>query len=147
MRYGYIPAPHSIFCHTFKLEQGYYLVLNCKQKQLKLEKYWDIIDVYNSQHEDNPLLTIIKESCYEHKPEGIFDCVLFELSEWIPQEKEDILSYFDWIHEHLIGNCIIEYNKYNVVLLQDLLVKFNYIELSEGYKLGAKKKWIILTKK
>lgn len=40
-QYGYISAPYSIFTHTYKLEPGYFLIIN-KNQQIKKIKYWDI---------------------------------------------------------------------------------------------------------
>ncbi|MGH7801343.1 MAG: asparagine synthase (glutamine-hydrolyzing) [Thermodesulfobacteriota bacterium] len=44
LRYGYIPAPFTIFKNTYKLRPGHYLcVFNDIVKEVK---YWDIVDFY-----------------------------------------------------------------------------------------------------
>ena len=45
LQFGYIPEPHSIFKNIYKLEPGYFLEID-KNKNIKKEKYWDIIDLY-----------------------------------------------------------------------------------------------------
>jgi len=45
LQFGYIPAPHSIFKNIYKLEPGYFLEID-KNKDIKKEKYWDIVNLY-----------------------------------------------------------------------------------------------------
>jgi asparagine synthase (glutamine-hydrolysing) len=45
LQYGYITAPHSIFKNTFKLEPGYFLILD-KNGQISKTKYWDVQDYF-----------------------------------------------------------------------------------------------------
>ncbi len=47
LQYGYIPQPHSIFEHTYKLRAGHYLEVDVKTQSVAEKKYWDVIDVYN----------------------------------------------------------------------------------------------------
>ena len=44
LRYGYIPAPYTIFKNTYKLRPGHYLCV-CNN-DLREVKYWDIVDFY-----------------------------------------------------------------------------------------------------
>jgi asparagine synthase (glutamine-hydrolysing) len=44
LRYGYIPAPFTIFKNTYKLRPGHYLSLF--NNDLREIKYWDIVDFY-----------------------------------------------------------------------------------------------------
>jgi len=44
LRYGYIPAPFTIFNNTYKLRPGHYLCVS--NNNLKEVKYWDIVDFY-----------------------------------------------------------------------------------------------------
>ena len=53
MQYGYVPAPHCIFNHSYKLPPGHTLTLELKNGKVTIEKYWDVLDYYN-----RPKLTI-----------------------------------------------------------------------------------------
>ena len=44
-RFGYIPGPHSIFKHTYKVKPGHYLEIT-RDRKVKETKYWDVIDYY-----------------------------------------------------------------------------------------------------
>lgn len=44
---SYIPEPHTIFKHTYKLSAGHYAKLNIKNSEFKIYKYWDLLDCYN----------------------------------------------------------------------------------------------------
>ncbi|MBU3015745.1 asparagine synthase (glutamine-hydrolyzing) [Poseidonibacter lekithochrous] len=68
-RFGYIPAPFTIFENTFKLKPGHYLEYDIKSKDIKEIKYWDVKDFYTQKKsEDNEkvvleeLENILKES-------------------------------------------------------------------------------------
>jgi asparagine synthase (glutamine-hydrolysing) len=60
-KYGYIPAPHTIFENTFKLLPGHYLEIDCVTGQTTLHKYWDVYDAYNK-----PKLDISEEEAINH---------------------------------------------------------------------------------
>lgn len=45
-QFGYIPEPYSIYKHTFKLPAGHRLEYDPQTNDLKIEKYWDIWQVY-----------------------------------------------------------------------------------------------------
>lgn len=47
LQFGYIPEPHSIFVNCHKLKAGHYLELNIQNSELKINKYWDVLDFYN----------------------------------------------------------------------------------------------------
>lgn len=47
LQYGYIPQPYTIFKYTHKLQAGHVLVLNIKNSQFNIKKYWDVVDCYN----------------------------------------------------------------------------------------------------
>ncbi|MGZ8545695.1 MAG: asparagine synthase (glutamine-hydrolyzing), partial [Flavisolibacter sp.] len=47
LQFSYIPAPHTIFKNTFKLLPGHFLVIDLKNKEQELKKYWDVNDHYN----------------------------------------------------------------------------------------------------
>jgi len=44
--FGYIPAPHSIFLNTFKLEAGKFITTDIKLKRVIVDRYWSIDDYY-----------------------------------------------------------------------------------------------------
>lgn len=47
LQFSYIPAPHTIFHHTYKLLPGHLLIVDLKTKAQELRKYWDVFDHYN----------------------------------------------------------------------------------------------------
>ena len=51
-QFGYIPAPHTIFENTYKLEPGHYLELNIKNLKFKIRKYWSIDKCYEKEKFD-----------------------------------------------------------------------------------------------
>jgi asparagine synthase (glutamine-hydrolysing) len=59
-KYAYIPAPHTIFENTYKLQAGHYLKIDLKKKTLDEIKYYDIIDYYNK-----PKLKICEQEALE----------------------------------------------------------------------------------
>lgn len=46
LKYGFIPAPLSIFSNTFKLDQGCYIEFQLMDKKLIEKKYWDVSEFY-----------------------------------------------------------------------------------------------------
>lgn len=60
LQYGYIPAPHSIFKNTFKLQAGHCLTLQIQNSEFNINKYWDVIDFYNK-----PKLDISEDEAIE----------------------------------------------------------------------------------
>lgn len=59
-KYAYIPAPHTIFKNTFKLQAGHYLEIDLDKKTVSEIKYYDIIDFYNK-----PKLKISEQEAFE----------------------------------------------------------------------------------
>lgn len=51
-RYGYIPAPYSVYENIYKLQPGRYLVLPYPYEQYRIETYWSMQEtaVYGQQH-------------------------------------------------------------------------------------------------
>ncbi|MBS1512377.1 MAG: asparagine synthase (glutamine-hydrolyzing) [Bacteroidetes bacterium] len=47
MQYGYVPTPHCIFNHTYKLKPGHFLELDIPTRQLQDTQYWNVYDAYN----------------------------------------------------------------------------------------------------
>jgi asparagine synthase (glutamine-hydrolysing) len=46
-KYGYIPAPHSIFKNTFKIRQGHYCEIDLKKQTIAEKCYWDAMHFYS----------------------------------------------------------------------------------------------------
>jgi len=68
-RFGYIPAPFTIFENTFKLKPAHYLEYDIKSKDIKETKYWDVKDFYTKEKSEDKeeivlekLENILKES-------------------------------------------------------------------------------------
>lgn len=47
LQYSYIPAPHTIFENTNKLDPGHFLHFKLENKTYQKIKYWDIYDAYS----------------------------------------------------------------------------------------------------
>lgn len=45
MRHNYIPAPHSIYQHIYKLLPGHLLTLTLEHREPVLQQYWSLVDV------------------------------------------------------------------------------------------------------
>ncbi|MGH7909920.1 MAG: asparagine synthase (glutamine-hydrolyzing) [Thermodesulfobacteriota bacterium] len=52
LRYGYIPAPFTIFKNTCKVKPGHYLCVS--DNNLKEFEYWDIVDFYTQEPINEP---------------------------------------------------------------------------------------------
>ncbi len=52
-KFGYIPSPSTIYRNTYKLNPGYFSILNLDSKQLTTHQYWDSLSYYKA-----PLRTI-----------------------------------------------------------------------------------------
>jgi asparagine synthase (glutamine-hydrolysing) len=60
LQYGYIPEPHTIFNHCYKLRGGHYLILDLQNRQISQTKYWDVMDFYRQ-----PKINIPEEEAIE----------------------------------------------------------------------------------
>lgn len=60
-QFAYIPAPHTIFKNTHKLQAGHYLEYNLNKNSFKIHKYWDIHDFYLMPKFDKSEKEIIEE--------------------------------------------------------------------------------------
>ncbi|HMX79610.1 MAG TPA: asparagine synthase (glutamine-hydrolyzing) [Ferruginibacter sp.] len=62
MQYGYIPTPHCIFQHTYKLKPGHYLELDLSSQSVQTTRYWNVYDAYNKPILDISLPEAITET-------------------------------------------------------------------------------------
>jgi asparagine synthase (glutamine-hydrolysing) len=53
MQFGYVPTPHCIWKHTYKLKPGHYIKFDINNPQVLSTQYWNVYDAYNK-----PKLTI-----------------------------------------------------------------------------------------
>lgn len=47
LQYGFVPAPASIFCDTYKVEPGHYVELDLNTQKVKSIQYWSAYHYYN----------------------------------------------------------------------------------------------------
>lgn len=47
LQYGYVPAPHCIYNHTYKLKPGHLLRLCLSSGSVAVRQYWNVYDYYN----------------------------------------------------------------------------------------------------
>jgi asparagine synthase (glutamine-hydrolysing) len=52
-RFGYIPAPLTIFQDTYKLQAGHYLIVDCKNNSYKEKLYWSVEKFYLEKKSTN----------------------------------------------------------------------------------------------
>ena len=66
LQYGYVPTPHCIFEHCFKIEPGKYVQFHAHEKPARLiqETYWNVNDYYNKPKLTSELENI-KENTHE----------------------------------------------------------------------------------
>ena len=48
LQYGYVPAPHTIYKNTARLEPGHYLEIDIAGCKIQNTTYWDVVKHYNS---------------------------------------------------------------------------------------------------
>lgn len=46
LQYSYIPGPNCIFKHTYKLNPGYFIEFSLKDRSIKSNSYWSVMDSY-----------------------------------------------------------------------------------------------------
>jgi asparagine synthase (glutamine-hydrolysing) len=42
LRYGYVPAPHTVYCNVFKLEPGHFLAIDIGAGRVEKSRYWQV---------------------------------------------------------------------------------------------------------
>jgi asparagine synthase (glutamine-hydrolysing) len=47
MQLGYVPTPHCIWQHTYKIKPGHFLIFSIKDGTYKTTQYWNVYDGYN----------------------------------------------------------------------------------------------------
>ncbi|MBK7762521.1 MAG: asparagine synthase (glutamine-hydrolyzing) [Bacteroidetes bacterium] len=52
LQYGYVPEPHCIFQHTYKLSPGHHLTIHLQTKAQQKQCYWNVYDAYNQPVKD-----------------------------------------------------------------------------------------------
>lgn len=65
MRFGYIPAPYSIFDDTYKLKAGHYLEYDLQSGTFEVEQYWDVNAYYSMEKTAQSEETILQ--CLEQE--------------------------------------------------------------------------------
>jgi hypothetical protein len=51
-QFGYIPAPHTIFKNTYKLEPGHYLEFSMQHATFNVKQYWSVDTCYEQEKFD-----------------------------------------------------------------------------------------------
>lgn len=52
LSFQYIPSPRSIYQNTFKLEPGHFLILDLKSNQMRVERYWNLLENQGPEKEN-----------------------------------------------------------------------------------------------
>lgn len=63
-QFGYIPAPHTIFKNTYKLEAGHYLEYDITTNKKTIKQYWDVNSFYKKEYiqkDENQVLNDLEE--------------------------------------------------------------------------------------
>ncbi len=60
-QFGYIPAPHTIFKHTHKLEPGHYLEFDIQNSTFKITPYWSVDACYEAEKFDKSETEILDD--------------------------------------------------------------------------------------
>ena len=82
-QFGYVPAPYSIFQHTYKLQPGHFAELNLDSREFHQHKYWDAVDAYTStsksisygeaiEKTETLLTTVCNDRMVADVPVGVF---------------------------------------------------------------------------
>jgi asparagine synthase (glutamine-hydrolysing) len=48
-QYSFVPAPHTIFKNTFKLEPGHSITVSLADRTISKEQYWNVVDHYSKE--------------------------------------------------------------------------------------------------
>jgi asparagine synthase (glutamine-hydrolysing) len=83
LRYQFIPAPHTIFHHTYKLRPGHFMEIDLQSRSVSETPYWSVLDAYNApkldidEQEAVERLEALLVSAFEYRmvadvPVGVF---------------------------------------------------------------------------
>lgn len=78
-KYGYIPAPYSIFKHTTKVKPGHYIRIDLKTREQNEYCYWDVLDYYNK-----PKLTVSFEEALQKTEEILISACNYRMVADVP---------------------------------------------------------------
>lgn len=78
--FGYIPYPHTIFDHTFKLPPAHYMVLDVDSQNYTIGTYWNALETTSSNTVDDTNL----ESAVAHVDSLLADAVKLRLIADVP---------------------------------------------------------------
>lgn len=62
LQHGYILQPNTLFSDCYRVKSAHFMIFNLKTKELKEEKYWDIVDFYTMPRVSMSEEEIIKKS-------------------------------------------------------------------------------------
>jgi len=68
MRFGYIPAPHTIFEDTYKLKAGHFLEFDLQSGDYRVRQYWDVNEFYRDEklaHSEEEVLQRLEKELKE----------------------------------------------------------------------------------
>lgn len=113
------------------------------------EKEENIISIYQNTHESNDNITIINDDAFENKPDSFFDCILFELKDFVPFNYQDCKDYLSWSKDHLDSGkyFIMDYSQASESLANEFTDYFNLSYITNGLRLGRKTLWIVMVRK
>ncbi len=121
LKFGYIPAPSSIYSGTFKLLPGNYIIYNLQDQTYNIKEYWNVLNYYNKPELDLPyselkenLKEIISSACNYRMiadvPVGVFLSGGYDSSMVAAMVQKDSTNP---IHTFSIGFDDEKYNEAN----------------------------------
>jgi asparagine synthase (glutamine-hydrolysing) len=78
-QYGNIPSPHSIFDHTYKVEPGTIVVVDCNTLQIEKRTYWSPLAPFQKEH-----LSISFQEAKDRTRELLFDSINLRMVADVP---------------------------------------------------------------
>jgi asparagine synthase (glutamine-hydrolysing) len=135
-KYGYIPAPSSIYSGTFKLLPGNYIIYNIKEQIYDIKEYWNVLSFYNKPELELPyaelkenLKDIISSACnyrmVSDVPVGVFLSGGYDSSMVAAMIQKDSSNP---IHTFSIGFDDEKYNEANYAKAVSNFLNTNHTE-------------------